>query len=101
MQFNFKLSSLLSLGLSLALASAAPFAEAVVRRQGSGFSSVCTDIALNSGVWLVGTCPTDDGTSTVTSSVFLPNSITNHEADLEVCLRVVPAADRIKEEADR
>lgn len=85
MQSIFKPSSALSLGLSLAMASAAP-PEPIGRRQDSGFSAVCTDITLKTGGWLVGTCPTGDGSSTVTSSVFLPNFISNHEASLEVCL---------------
>lgn len=96
MQFNhFKLFwTAFSLGLSLAVSSAADPAEPVGRRQASSFSSLCTDIALKDGGWLVGTCPTDDGSSTVTSSVFLPSFVTNHEASLEVCLRVARGSNQ-------
>ncbi|RAL14718.1 uncharacterized protein BO97DRAFT_339965 [Aspergillus homomorphus CBS 101889] len=49
---------------------------------GQGFADECTDIYLKEG-WVVGTCPTSDGTGTITSSVYLPNKITNSEATLE------------------
>ncbi|PYH82726.1 Cyanovirin-N [Aspergillus uvarum CBS 121591] len=46
-----------------------------------GFADDCTDIYLKEN-WLVGTCPTSDGSGTITSSVYLPNKITNSEATL-------------------
>ncbi|RAH70407.1 uncharacterized protein BO66DRAFT_284910, partial [Aspergillus aculeatinus CBS 121060] len=46
-----------------------------------GFADDCTDIYLLEN-WLVGTCPTSDGSGTITSSVYLPNKITNSEATL-------------------
>lgn len=52
--------------------------------QSQGYSSECTDISLVDS-WLIGTCPTDDGTGEITSSVFLPNKIENSEGTLKVC----------------
>ncbi|RAK78036.1 CVNH domain-containing protein [Aspergillus fijiensis CBS 313.89] len=43
---------------------------------GQGYADECIDIYLKES-WLVGTCPTSNGTGTITSSVFLPNKITN------------------------
>lgn len=51
--------------------------------QSQGYSSECTDISLIDS-WLIGTCPTDDGTGEITSSVYLPNKIENSEGTLKV-----------------
>lgn len=71
-----------ALSLELGLANAIRAAPAILGRA-TGFSTECTDVYLSSN-WLVGTCPTTDGTSSVTSSVYLPSLVTNQEASLEV-----------------
>ncbi|KAJ6010373.1 hypothetical protein N7451_001785 [Penicillium sp. IBT 35674x] len=50
--------------------------------QSQGYSTECTDISLIDS-WLIGTCPTDDGTGEITSSVYLPNKIENSEGTLK------------------
>ncbi|KAJ5645678.1 hypothetical protein N7507_011689 [Penicillium longicatenatum] len=50
--------------------------------QAQGYSSECTDISLIDS-WLIATCPTDDGTGEITSSVYLPNKIENSEGTLK------------------
>lgn len=50
---------------------------------GQGYADECIDIYLKES-WLVGTCPTSNGTGTITSSVFLPNKITNTGGTLGV-----------------
>jgi len=52
--------------------------------QSQGYSSECTDLSLIDA-WLIGTCPTDDGTGEITSSVYLPNKIENSQGTLKVC----------------
>lgn len=52
--------------------------------QSFGFSTECTDISLIDA-WLVGTCPTDNGTGEITSSVYLPSKIENSQGKLAVC----------------
>ncbi|KAL4898979.1 hypothetical protein BDW74DRAFT_184169 [Aspergillus multicolor] len=46
-----------------------------------GFSTECTDISLNDN-WLIATCPTGSGSS-ISSSVFLNNKISNNNGNLE------------------
>lgn len=73
--------SYFSLAFSLSLASVQAVPSMIARD--SSFSTECTDIYLSSN-WLVGTCPTADGSSTITSSVYLPSLVTNSEASLQV-----------------
>ncbi|KAJ5753086.1 hypothetical protein N7520_010003 [Penicillium odoratum] len=47
----------------------------------AGYSTECTDLTLIDA-WLIGTCPTDDGTGEISSSVYLPNKIENTQGKL-------------------
>ncbi|KAJ5701282.1 hypothetical protein N7488_008830 [Penicillium malachiteum] len=49
--------------------------------QSQGYSTECTDISLIDS-WLIGTCPTDDGTGEIQSSVYLVNKIENSQGKL-------------------
>lgn len=72
---NTKMFGLIALAGSLAQAT--PVARA------SGFSSVCSDISLDSHFWLHATCPDDSGAS-VDSTVYLPFWIENDQGKLVV-----------------
>ncbi|QKX59736.1 uncharacterized protein TRUGW13939_06878 [Talaromyces rugulosus] len=71
--FLFEMFTLLALAGSRAQAT--PVARA------SGFSSVCSDISLDSHFWLHATCPDDSGAS-VNSTVYLPLWIENDQGKL-------------------
>lgn len=65
------------------LAFASSLAQATPVARASGFSSVCSDISLDSHFWLHATCPDDSGAS-INSTVYLPLWIENDQGKLAV-----------------